>query len=64
MYIHETIEYLELLEKQRTRRIIALERRGGSIGAEFIKTSQSVFARYTFALTGLKYWVCPHPFRC
>lgn len=62
MCVHETIEYLELLEKQRTKRIKALERR--SIGAEFIKTSPSVYARYIFALTGVKYWVCSHPFRC
>ncbi len=59
MDIYETIQYLELLEKQRTRRIKALERRGGSVGAEFIKTSNNTFARYKFALTGIKYWVYP-----
>jgi hypothetical protein len=64
MYIHETIEYLELLEKQRTKRIKALERRGGSMGAEFIKTSPSVYARYIFALIGLKYWVSLNWFCC
>jgi hypothetical protein len=64
MYIYETLEYLELLEKQRTRRIKALERRGGSIGADFIKTSPGVYTRYIFALTGLKYWVRSRPFHC
>lgn len=57
MYIHETIDYLELLEKQRMKRIKALERRGGTVGAEFIKTSNNALARYNFAVIGIKYWV-------
>jgi hypothetical protein len=57
--IHETIEYLELVETHRLKRIKALEKRGGPIIAEFIKTSGASQSRFNYALIGLKYWVFP-----
>jgi hypothetical protein len=58
--IHVTIEYLELLEKQRIRRINALEKRGGPVVAQYLKASSSMQARYNFALSGVKFWVHPY----
>jgi len=58
MDILETIEYLELLEHHRTKRIKALENRGGPLVADFLRTAGVAQNRYNFALVGLKMWVC------
>ena|SRR5437762_2382347 len=55
MYIHDTLAYLELLEQHRAKRVKVLERREGSIAAEFIKTSHNVHTNVTFVVTDLKY---------
>jgi hypothetical protein len=57
MCVEKTIEYLEDVEKLRTKRIKALEKRGGPLVAEFLKTSNNMHTRYKYALTGIKYWV-------
>ena len=55
--ILETIDYLDLLEQQRTKRIKALENRGGPLVADFLKTATVAQNRYNFALVGIKMWV-------
>jgi hypothetical protein len=52
----ETIEYLELLEIQRVKRLKALEKRGGPLVADFVKTSGTAQSRFNFVLIGVKYW--------
>ena len=55
--IYTTLEYLELLEAQRLKRIKAIATRGSSLTAEVTRTSKVAQSRYAFALTSLKYWV-------
>jgi hypothetical protein len=57
MGIDETIDYLGLVEQQRIKRIKALEKRGGPIIADFIRTANPSQSRFNFALIGIKYWV-------
>ena len=59
--ILETIEYLEVLESQRVKRLKALEKRGGPLVADFIKTAATAQSRFNFALIGVKYWVRTFP---
>jgi len=58
MDILDTIKYLELLEHHRTKRIKALENRGGPLVVDFLRTATTAQNRYNFALVGLKLWVC------
>lgn len=55
--ILDTIEYLELLETQRLKRVKALEKRGGPLVTEYIRTSVTAKSRFNFVLIGVKYWV-------
>ena len=63
MNIHETLHYLETLEKQRARRVKALERRGGAEAQKYMKLSRNALARYNYIVNGLKLWVPPSPAR-
>lgn len=55
--ILETIDYLELLETQRLKRMKALEKRGGTLVSDLLKTSAITLSRYNFSLICIKYWV-------
>ena len=58
--ILDTIDYLEILETQRLKRMKALERRGGDLVGDLLKTSGITVSRYNFSLICIKYWVWPH----
>lgn len=55
--ILDTIEYLETLETQRLKRMKALEKRGGALVGDLLKTSEITLSRYNFSLICIKYWV-------
>jgi hypothetical protein len=55
--ILETIEYLEILESLRLKRMKALERKGGALVDDLLKTSGITLSRYNFSFICIKYWV-------
>jgi hypothetical protein len=57
MHISETLEFLEMLETQRAKRIKALESRGGAEATKYIKLSRNAVGRYGYITHGLKLWV-------
>jgi len=59
--IELSIEYLEQIERQRAKRIKALEKRGVPNLKQFTDLSEPTLRRYKYGLTGIKYWVCPVP---
>ena len=61
MNIHETLDYLETLEKHRAKRVKALERRGGLEAQKYLKLSRNAPARYGYVVNGLKVWVRDPP---
>jgi hypothetical protein len=63
MNIHETLYYLESLETQRSKRIKALEQRGGAEATKYIKLSRNAIGRYGYVTHGLKLWVTPSSLR-
>ena len=52
-----SIEYLAQIERQRCKRIKALEKRGGQKVKQFTDTSETTYKRYNYALQGIRYWV-------
>jgi len=61
MNIHETLDYLETLDKHRAKRVKALERRGGLEAQKYLKLSRNAPDRYKYIVNGLKLWVRNSP---
>lgn len=54
-----SIEYLEQIERQRAKRIKALEKRGVPNIKQYTDLSEPSIRRYKYGLTGIRFWVYP-----